>query len=130
MSWSHAIAEQHEEGVSWRSCTGCHETEDGYDVGHYRYSRVFRCKVGSGCRECGGLGVIVDNTDYSDLADWHIEREAKAKAAKIARRRLAWLRVDVETFMRGHGGYEDSDGAWTPLELIEQLRAMLEEEFM
>lgn len=42
----------------WRPCTGCHETEDGYSVGHYPHSPVFGCEVGSGCSECGGLGVV------------------------------------------------------------------------
>ncbi|MES2845625.1 MAG: hypothetical protein V4747_11400 [Pseudomonadota bacterium] len=49
----------------WRSCTGCHETEDGHDVGHYPYSRALKCKLGGGCSECGGLGAVWDNLDYS-----------------------------------------------------------------
>lgn len=39
---------------SWRSCTGCHELDEGHPTGPY--SAVFRCNLGSGCRECGGLG--------------------------------------------------------------------------
>lgn len=50
--------QQETEGGYWASCSGCHEMEDGHDVGEYPYSEVFKSKVGSGCRECGGLGVI------------------------------------------------------------------------
>lgn len=47
-----------EEG-RWYSCTGCHETEDGHPVGGpYPYSELFRCHLGSGCHECGGLGAV------------------------------------------------------------------------
>tara|TARA_R110002126_G_scaffold290704_4_gene448316 strand:- start:16836 stop:17837 length:1002 start_codon:yes stop_codon:yes gene_type:complete len=52
----------------WRSCSGCHETNEGAETGHYPYSKVFQCYFGSGCRECGGLGVVWDNTDYSAIA--------------------------------------------------------------
>lgn len=43
--------------VGWRSCTGCHETNEGYETGHFPYSKMFGCYVGSGCSECGGIGV-------------------------------------------------------------------------
>lgn len=42
----------------WRSCTGCHETNEGAETGFYPYSKMFGCYVGSGCGECGGLGVV------------------------------------------------------------------------
>jgi hypothetical protein len=42
----------------WHPCSGCHETEDGHEVGEYPYSDVFKCKVGSGCHECGGIGIV------------------------------------------------------------------------
>lgn len=53
----------------WITCTGCHESEDGYDVGHYPHSRVFGCKMGSGCAECGGLGAVWDTTDYAAMGE-------------------------------------------------------------
>lgn len=53
----------------WRTCSGCHESEDGYDVGHYPTSTVLGCKLGGGCGECGGLGAIWDDTDYAAMAD-------------------------------------------------------------
>jgi hypothetical protein len=64
-----------DEAGFWRTCSGCHDSEDGYDCGHYPHSEVFRCKVGSGCGECGGLGVIWDSTDWSDFADWSMRRD-------------------------------------------------------
>lgn len=53
----------------WRTCAGCYETIDGADDGHYPFSSVFECKVGGGCGECGGLGVVWDTTDYGEMAD-------------------------------------------------------------
>lgn len=44
----------------WLSCTGCHETNEGAETGHYPYSKMFGCYVGAGCGECGGLGVVWD----------------------------------------------------------------------
>ena len=35
----------------WVTCTGCHESEDGYDVGHYPFSEILGCKIGGGCSE-------------------------------------------------------------------------------
>ncbi|KQY22563.1 hypothetical protein [Rhizobium sp. Root483D2] len=46
-----------EEGGGWMSCTGCHETIDGQETGHYPWSNIFSCITGYGCRECGGIGV-------------------------------------------------------------------------
>ncbi len=50
----------------WHSCSGCYDTEDGHPTGNYAHSAVFGCALGSGCHECGGLGVIWDNYDNSD----------------------------------------------------------------
>jgi len=50
----------------WRSCSGCHELNEGHDTGPY--SKVFCCTLGNGCSECGGLGAVWDNTDYEDMA--------------------------------------------------------------
>lgn len=50
----------------WRSCTGCHESNEGYATGPY--SKVFGCALGNGCIECGGLGAIWDDTDYEGMA--------------------------------------------------------------
>ncbi|SFV31422.1 hypothetical protein SAMN05216456_1336 [Devosia crocina] len=42
----------------WQPCTGCHETNEGYETGHYAYSDVLKCYIGIGCSECGGLGAV------------------------------------------------------------------------
>lgn len=52
----------------WRSCSGCLETEDGHPVGRYPYSNVFKCQLGNGCSECGGIGAVWDNIDYESMA--------------------------------------------------------------
>lgn len=53
----------------WRSCSGCQESCDGYvSTNDYPYSETFRCQPGSGCRECGGIGVVWDDTDYEAYA--------------------------------------------------------------
>lgn len=64
------IAELVEEGAGfWRPCSGCQEGEDGYvSTRDYPYNKTFRCQPGAGCRECGGLGVIWDDTDYDAMA--------------------------------------------------------------
>lgn len=51
----------------WRSCTGCHELNEGRDTGPY--SAVLGCHLGQGCSECGGIGAIWDSTDYQAMAD-------------------------------------------------------------
>jgi hypothetical protein len=52
----------------WRSCSGCYEMEDGHPVGLYEYNKVLQCDIGSGCRECGGIGAVWDSVDYEDMA--------------------------------------------------------------
>ena len=59
----------------WVTCSGCHESEDGYDVGRYPFSKTFGCKLGGGCGECGGLGAVWDTTDYAAMGDWLTARE-------------------------------------------------------
>ncbi len=63
------VAEQlTEKSGFWRHCTGCLEMNEGHPVGHYPYSEVFKCQIGSGCSECGGIGAVWDNTDYEKMA--------------------------------------------------------------
>jgi hypothetical protein len=61
----------------WRSCSGCHELNDGAPTG--QYSAVFKCHLGVGCRECGGLGAVWDDTDYAALADSIAQADAEVK---------------------------------------------------
>lgn len=51
----------------WRSCSGCHELNEGHDTGPQ--SKVFKCALGNGCSECGGIGAIWDTTDYDEMGD-------------------------------------------------------------
>lgn len=66
-----AIAEK---GGIWRSCTGCHETNEGVPTGPW--SSIFQCNLGGGCSECGGIGAVWDTTDYADMARFIHEDDA------------------------------------------------------
>mgnify|MGYP001122098018 CR=1 FL=1 len=60
------VADQIAEGSGfWRSCSGCHNLNEGVPTGPY--SSLMKCHLGFGCRECGGVGAIWDNVDYSDF---------------------------------------------------------------
>lgn len=66
----------------WRSCSGCHELNEGYPTGEY--STVFRTHVGCGCSECGGLGVVWDDTDYANMGDFMAKEDAaEARVAEL-----------------------------------------------
>lgn len=67
------VGEAMEDGGFWRSCTGCYDTCDGYPTGAYPYSAALHCDLGAGCRECGGLGAVWDDTDYDDMADFMLK---------------------------------------------------------
>lgn len=60
----------------WRSCSGCHETEDGQNVHGYPHSDVFGCTLGSGCSECGGIGAVWDTTDYGAMAEELVAKDS------------------------------------------------------
>lgn len=60
----------------WRPCTGCHETNEGASTGFYPRSKLFGCEIGSGCRECGGLGVVWEHYPASALASMGEEAHA------------------------------------------------------
>lgn len=50
----------------WRSCSGCYESNEGYDVGPR--DKTLGCHLGGGCDECGGRGAVWDDIDYGDFA--------------------------------------------------------------
>lgn len=52
----------------WRTCTGCHESNEGYPTGPF--SDTLKCHLGGGCFECGGIGAIWDMTDYEDMGNF------------------------------------------------------------
>ncbi|KQQ78113.1 hypothetical protein ASF70_02510 [Rhizobium sp. Leaf321] len=62
------VAEQLEQDAgAWRACSGCHELIEGHPTGPW--SETLKSYMGGGCRECGGIGAIWDNTDYSQVND-------------------------------------------------------------
>ncbi|AQV94768.1 hypothetical protein BJN34_12845 [Cupriavidus necator] len=72
-----AVAETVAEGAGfWATCTGCYDTEDGRPTQKYAHSDVFCCELGNGCRECGGLGAVWDDTDYAAMAEFMEQRDA------------------------------------------------------
>lgn len=76
-----SVAETLENGDGfWRTCSGCHETEDGYPNGDYPYSKILKCDLGGGCSECGGIGAVWDNTDYEAMGR-DFERSLAAPAS-------------------------------------------------
>lgn len=52
----------------WSTCTGCHESNEGYPTGPY--STVMKCHLGGGCFECGGIGAVWDTTDYENMGNF------------------------------------------------------------
>jgi len=89
-----AIAEACENGF-WQSCSGCHETVDGQETGNYDYSTLFKCHAGSGCYECGGIGVIwqrFTKDDEKNYLDAHgIKQDASPTPAKPCRSAEEWV---------------------------------------
>lgn len=77
----------------WHSCSGCHETNEGHETGWYPYSKIFNCYLGSGCHECGGIGVIWDHHTADMLADLGQELDARVTADSVP----AGTRAQLET---------------------------------
>lgn len=62
------VSEITEEGLGfWKSCSGCHETNEGHPTGPIH--PVLRCSVGFGCTDCGGIGAVWDTTDYGAMCE-------------------------------------------------------------
>ena len=70
----------------WRSCTGCHETFEGYSVGSYPWNAAMKCELGAGCRECGGIGAVWDDTDYDGMVEFMMQADREEDAAKRLQR--------------------------------------------
>ena len=66
----------------WHSCSGCHESNEGYPTGPH--SVVFGCALGNGCSECGGLGAVWDDTDYEAMAKEDAAEVAQATTASAS----------------------------------------------
>lgn len=74
-----------ESGGYWQACSGCQESNEGsVSTDLYPFSTVFQCQPGGGCSECGGLGVVWDNTDWSDYAEWSVKQDRTRDNIKAA----------------------------------------------
>ena len=88
------VAEQLAEGGgAWRSCSGCHELNEGHPTG--AWSNVLKCHLGLGCSECGGIGAVWDNTDYADfgkfMADDGAREEIRTQLSSGLESLCLWL---------------------------------------
>lgn len=78
---SRVAEELAEESGAWVSCSGCHELNEGHPTGEW--SNVLKCHLGLGCRECGGIGAVWDNTDYSFVNESADEASIKAERDRL-----------------------------------------------
>ena len=95
-----AINEALESGGWWASCSGCHETNEGVSDGP---RSIFGCHSGSGCHECGGIGVIWHESPTDEqLAILAAEPDTAPQPAQVPE---GWRLVPVEptTEMLGEG---------------------------
>ncbi|PJK00825.1 hypothetical protein CO641_02315 [Lysobacteraceae bacterium NML91-0213] len=78
------VAEAIENGDGfWQPCSGCYETSDGYNVQGFPYSTTFRCNLGGGCFECGGLGAVwIATPDDDQRSDDTTQPRTDADAAQ------------------------------------------------
>jgi hypothetical protein len=97
----------------WRTCTGCHESNEGYPTGPF--SDTLKCHLGGGCFECGGIGAVWDTTDYEDMGNFialsaqvqdlagdQSTVEADGKLLEISKRLIKW---DTDFPVNGWNGY-------------------------
>lgn len=91
-----------EAGGWWKSCSGCHETNEGQETGYFTYSDLFRCYVGSGCTECGGLGVVSEYYSEADFAAMAAELEPAPLPAVPPSRVVGLDREAICYIMRKH----------------------------
>ncbi|TFW14453.1 hypothetical protein EGY25_04475 [Brevundimonas intermedia] len=106
------IAEVIDEGDGfWKPCSGCQEGEDGHvSAKDYPFNSIFRCQPGGGCSECGGLGVLWDDTDYDAMtkaivADMDSEDDSAARLDR-AHRSLRALQEGAALAMPSFEGNE------------------------
>lgn len=90
----------------WRTCSGCYETCEGYPVGKYPHSDIFQCTLGAGCGECGGIGAVWDNTDYSEMADWILSRPSPAVPEEAVARIIAEMEGEAENISPLNGRHK------------------------
>jgi hypothetical protein len=79
-----------EEDGFWKTCAGCAESNEGYlSSALYPYSDTFKCQLGGGCGDCGGIGAVWDNTDWSDFANYSLEQDKIQRSRRLELSRLA-----------------------------------------
>jgi len=78
-----------EGGGFWRSCTGCYETNEGYPPNGAYFSKVFKCYLGNGCDECGGIGAIWDDTDYEEMAEYMMQEDTHPQPKELEQEPVA-----------------------------------------
>lgn len=96
----------------WRTCSGCHESEDGYDVGHYPFSADFGCKLGAGCHECGGIGAVWDTTDYAHMGDVLAHEAEPSPAAQPVAADFMSLAAHLAKTNNGRAVIEGEEGVY------------------
>jgi hypothetical protein len=98
-----------EGGGAWRSCSGCHELNEGHDTGPY--SHTFRCALGHGCSECGGIGAVWDTTDYQALAALdHFAAPAEVPMPEAVGTRFDGTKLIKEADARTYGDAREAAG--------------------
>lgn len=85
----------------WVTCSGCYDTEDGHPTQHYPHSKIFGCDLGNGCSECGGLGVVWDDTDYEDMARYMLSEQSEAVPTSLAGQVPDAEALIVDAYKRG-----------------------------
>ena len=109
----------------WRTCTGCHESNEGMPTGPY--SSIMKCYLGNGCDECGGIGAVWDTTDYKQMAD---EMAKSLAAPPVQAVDLAQFRVLAAKF-DGLGDEEVGDAYSGPYyQCAVELRALIDSQEM
>jgi hypothetical protein len=107
------VAELVAEGYGhWRSCTGCHETNEGAETGDYPFNPVFKTYQGGGCGECGGIGVVWDDIDYADYAEFCLNADDDAPSLAAHNGLVAALQDMTDHYVRL---IDSGDaGSWNP----------------
>lgn len=112
-----------EESGFWRSCSGCHNLNEGVATGPY--SNIMECHLGFGCRECGGIGAIWDNVNYSDFGlqetasvstasvEWKVvPDEMTTELLAAATKGLQVLAYEKGRYYNAWLEFEQSEGGW------------------
>lgn len=113
------IAELNEEGGFWRACSGCQESVDGcVSANDYPYNPFFRCQPGSGCHECGGIGVLWDDgRGYEDITG---DEEPSVAPTELACAALDFVQ-DVQNILLS----KDANLLIFPMASLEHLLSLL-----